>query len=85
MDKLSYQKYYTFLKFIKLETLFNDSLVDFLVTKNDINKKSNWSIIEKAFDLKCILPGKILNPVKNGFSIGICGFVGFMPKKKSNK
>ena len=73
--------YYTLLKFIKLETLFNDSLIDFSNTKNSITRKFNWSIIKKAFNIRCILPGKVLNPIKNGFSIGILGFIGFMPKK----
>lgn len=74
-------QYYTLVKFIKLETLFNDSLIDFSITKNNISRKFNWSIIKKAFNTRCILPGKILNPIKNGFSVGIFGFVGFMPKK----
>lgn len=77
----NYSKYHTLLKFIKLETLFNDSLIDFSNTKNSISRKSNWSVIKKAFKLRCILPGKVLNSVKNGFSVGIFGFIGFMPKK----
>ena len=76
-----YLKYHTLLKFIRLETLFNDSLIDFSNTKNSITRRLNWSIIKKAFNIRCILPGKVLNPIKNGFSIGILGFVGFMPKK----
>ena len=81
IDIDTYSKYHTLLKFIKLETLFNDSLIDFSSTKNSITRKFNWSIIKKAFNARCILPGKVLNPVKNGFSIGIFGFIGFMPKK----
>nr|YP_010577923.1 ribosomal protein S1 [Cryptomonas pyrenoidifera]UZP15143.1 ribosomal protein S1 [Cryptomonas pyrenoidifera] len=81
IKKGSSHNYYTLLKLIKLETLFNDSLIDFSNSKNNLNKKSNWLIIKKAFDIKCFLPGKILNPIKNGFSVGVCGFIGFMPKK----
>lgn len=81
MNTDAYLKYHTLVKFLKLETLFNDSLIDFSNTKNNISRKFNWSIIKKAFNTRSILPGKVLNPIKNGFSVGIFGFVGFMPKK----
>nr|YP_009476755.1 ribosomal protein S1 [Cryptomonas curvata]AVM81248.1 ribosomal protein S1 [Cryptomonas curvata] len=83
LDKQFSGKYYTLLKFVKLETLFNDPLIDFLSIRNNIFRKLNWSAIKRAFNLNSILPGKVLNPVKNGFSVGIHGFVGFMPKKHS--
>jgi ribosomal protein S1 len=69
------------LKIIKLETLFNDLHVNYVSLKYDLNNKLNWFILKKAFENKCFLNGKILNPVRNGFSVGICGFVGFIPKK----
>ena len=81
IKKESCQKDNTLIKFIKLETFFNDSLIDFSNSKNNLNRKLNWFNIKKAFNLKCIISGKILNPIKNGFSVGVCGFVGFMPKK----
>ena len=74
-------KYFTFLKILKLETLFNDSEIDYLSIKNNINYKLNWSFIKKAFNIKCILNGRILNPIKDGFSVGICGFIGFLSRK----
>lgn len=80
-DNKSYQTQYTLLKLIKLETFFNDSLINSLIAKNNISQNSNWSIIKKAFTIKSILPGKILNPFRKGFSVGIFGFVGFIPRK----
>lgn len=74
-------KYFAFLKILKLETLFNDSEIDYLSIKSNINHKLNWSFIKKAFNIKCILNGRVLNPIKDGFSVGICGFVGFMSRK----
>ena len=76
-----HNKYFTFLKVLKLETLFNDCEFDYLSIKNNINHKLNWSFIKKAFNVKCILNGRVLNPIKDGFSVGICGFVGFMSRK----
>jgi len=76
-----HNKYFTFLKVLKLETLFNDSEIDYLSIKNDINHRLNWFFIKKAFNIKCILNGRVLNPIKDGFSVGICGFVGFMSRK----
>ena len=38
-------------------------------------------LLKKAFNVKCILNGRVLNPVKDGFSVGIFGFVGFMSRK----
>ena len=77
----NHNNYFTFLKVLKLETLFNDSEIDYLSIKNNINHKLNWSFIKKAFNVKCILNGRILNPIKDGFSVGICGFVGFISRK----
>jgi ribosomal protein S1 len=80
--KKSYSlSYYIILKIVKLETLFNDLHVNYMNLKNDLNYKLNWSILKKAFQNKCFVIGRVLNPVRNGFSVGICGFVGFMPKK----
>lgn len=79
----SSNNYYLVIKILRLETLFNDCDTDSSSIKDDINRKLNWSFIKKAFNIKCILSGKILNTIKNGFSVGICGFIGFMPKKHS--
>jgi len=70
----------TFIKVIKLETIFNDTYINLI---NTSNYKSGWYIIKKAFQHRCLLVGTILNSFHNGYSVGICGFVGFMPKKDS--
>ena len=43
-----HNKYFTFLKVLKLETLFNDSEIDYLSIKNDFNHRLNWSF-KKSF------------------------------------
>ena len=40
-----------------------------------------WSILKKSYKYKCILKGKILNSIRFGFSVGICGLIGFLPKR----
>jgi hypothetical protein len=71
------------LKVIKLETILNDLHCDYIKFKNDLAFKLNWSLIKKAFINRCLLRGRVLNPIYNGFSIGVWGFVGFIPKKYS--
>ena len=68
------------LKVLKLEGILNDIHCDYVKFKNDLAFKLNWSLIKKAFINRCILRGRILNPIYNGFSVGIWGFVGFVPK-----
>ena len=70
-------------KILKLETILNDIYLDYNRFKNDLASKLNWSLIKKAFANKCLVRGRILNSVYNGFSVGIWGFVGFIPKKYS--
>jgi len=70
------------LKVIKLETSLNSLHCDYIKFKNDLALKLNWSLIKKAFVNKCILKGRILNPIYNGFSVGIWGFVGFISKRQ---
>lgn len=71
------------LKVIRLESILNNIHPDFVRFKNDLVLNSNWSFIEKAFTSGCILKGRILNPIYNGFCVGIWGFVGFLPIKHS--
>ena len=70
-------------KLLKLETILNNQHLDYNRFKNDLALKFNWSLIKKAFISKCLIRGRVLNSVYNGFSIGVWGFVGFLPKKYS--
>lgn len=71
------------LKVIKLESILNDLHSDYNKFKNDLVFKFNWSLIKKAFINRCLLRGRVLNAVYSGFSVGVWGFVGFVPKKYS--
>lgn len=71
------------LKVTKLESILNNIHSDYYKFKDSQAFKLNWSLIKKAFINKCFLRGRILNKTYNGFSVGICGFVGFLPKKFS--
>ena len=69
------------LKLVKLETLFNEIKVKYLNTKLNITNKEVWIKLKKAFENRSFLICRILNPIKNGFSIGFCGIIGYIPKK----
>jgi len=71
------------LKVVRLETILNDLYCDYNRFKNDLASKLNWSLIKKVFINRCLIRGRVLNPIYNGFSIGVWGFVGFVPKKYS--
>jgi hypothetical protein len=71
------------LKVSKLESILNNIHCDYSKFKKNHSFKTNWSLIKKAFINKCILRGIVLNKTYNGFSVGVCGFVGFLPKKFS--
>lgn len=69
------------LKVLKLETILNDLYFDHVKFKTDLAFRLNWSLIKKAFINRCFIRGRMLNSMYNGFSVGIWGFVGFLPKK----
>jgi hypothetical protein len=71
------------LKVIKLETILNDLHSDYNRFKNDLAFKLNWSLIKKAFINRCLVRGRVLNSIYSGLSIGVWGFVGFLPQKYS--
>lgn len=71
------------LKVVKLESILNDLHFDYNRFKRDLVFKLNWSLVKKAFINRCFVRGRVLNPIYNGFSIGVWGFVGFLPKKYS--
>jgi hypothetical protein len=68
-------------KIVTLETLFHETKVKYFNYKNIFIKRKIWSILKKAFENKNFLICRILNTIKNGFSIGFCGIVGYLPKK----
>ncbi len=70
-----------FLKLKKAETLFNNFSISELDLLADYIYKFNWIIIKKIFQNKYLVLGRFLNIVHGGFSIGICGAIGFLPKK----
>ena len=66
------------LKITKLESTLNDLHFYYIKLASNL---MNWSLIKKAFLNKCIIKGRILNPVYKGFSVGIFGFVGLVLQK----
>ena len=71
------------LKVVKLESILNDLHFDYNRLKTDLVFRLNWSLVKKAFINRCFVRGRVLNPIYNGFSVGVWGFVGFAPKKYS--
>lgn len=72
---------YLIFKTMFLKNLYNDINLNCVNYKNDFVHSFMWSILKKAYRYKCILKGKILNSIRFGFSVGICGLIGFLPKK----
>jgi hypothetical protein len=72
---------YLFLKLNKSETVFNDFCLNHLNLYANYIYKFNWVIIKKIFQNKYLVLGRFLNIIRGGFSIGICGIIGFLPKK----
>lgn len=74
-------------KSIKLETVYNRSHISSSILNNQLNRKLMWSIIKLAHSKKYFLLGKTLNFNRkhsvNGLSVGLCGFVGFLPESRS--
>ena len=66
------------LKITKLESTLNDLHFYYIKLASNL---TIWSLIKKVFTNKCIIKGRILNPVQKGFSVGIFGFVGLVPQK----
>ena len=46
-------------------------------TSREFRKESQWNVLSSSTKVK----GRILNPVKGGYSVGIGGLVGFLPNK----
>ena len=79
--KNSSNKNIIFLILNKSETLFNDFCIIQLDLFANYIYKFNWVIIKKIFQNKYLIMGRFLNIMHGGFSVGVCGAVGFLPKK----
>jgi hypothetical protein len=65
-------------KIKNFETPYNDMLVDFdAFRKIQINKEL-FDLLKQKFESKSFLKGRLLNSTKRGFSVGVCGIVGFL-------
>lgn len=68
-------------KIVNLQSLFDDLNLYFVNPSNSFNSKNYIDILKVGFRHKCFLPGKILNPVNKGFSVGIFGRICFLAKR----
>nr|YP_010835027.1 hypothetical protein QLP26_mgp13 [Cryptomonas gyropyrenoidosa]WFQ82702.1 hypothetical protein [Cryptomonas gyropyrenoidosa] len=69
------------LKIVNLQNLYDDLNLYFFNANNFFSNRNYINILKVAYKYKYILSGKILNHVNKGLSVGIFGYVCFLPKK----
>lgn len=72
-----------FFKVNHSQNISNILIVNRMVLKKTFSDLYVWILIKKAYYKRYFLKGRFLNNLKSGFAIGICGFVGFLPKTLS--
>ena len=70
-----------YLNNIKKDDLFLDIYFDYNILKCNFVYFNVWYYIKKAFYYNCFILGRFLNSFSYGFSIGVCGFIGFLTSK----
>lgn len=65
-------------KIKNFETPYNDMLVDFDAFRKIQTNEELFKLLKQKFESKSFLKGRVLNSTKRGFSVGICGVVGFL-------
>ena len=62
----------------EMETMEGDLLIN--IPKEDShNPQKIWNTLKKHYENEEPIVGRILNPVKGGFSVGFAGFIAFLP------
>merc|ERR1711998_137164 len=62
----------------EMETSDGDLLLT-LPKKAGNERKKIWSALKEHYEREAPVVGRILNPVKGGFSVGFSGFIAFLP------
>ena len=63
-----------------LNDVFDDISINYFFFCKDFKFLYVWFFIKKSYSNKCYLRGRYLNMLKNGYSIGVCGTVGFLSR-----
>lgn len=66
---------------IKKNELYLDIYFDYTILKRDLVYFNVWYYLKKAFYYNCFITGRFLNSFSYGFSVGVCGFIGFLASK----
>lgn len=72
-------------KNLLVKVVYTKSLFENILIYNFLNQKKLiynciWYFIKKCYFNGCFLKGRILDVLENGYSIGICGTIGHLPK-----
>ena len=65
-------------KIKNFETPYNEILADFESYRRIQINNELLRLFKEKFNLKSFVKGRVLNNTKRGFSIGVCGLVGFL-------
>jgi hypothetical protein len=71
--------------FYDLDFFFDEMLFDILLFNKKFVLVWVYYFLKKSYTSYCFLRGRLLNLIKNGYSIGICGIVCFLPKTESQE
>lgn len=84
IKQCSYIKRYTFIQFnIKTFHTFFLNNFEIKTKKIKLSTKILFYILLKQKKKKIFLKGRIVDFIRGGFSVGICGYVAFLPKSHS--
>lgn len=64
----------------QLNSVFDNVVIDRFFSNKDFRFIYVLYFLKKAYIKKCFLKGRFLNVTRNGYSVGICGTIGFLSK-----
>lgn len=79
---LKCNKHTIFVNFFRLDSIFNEVLINCMFSNKVVKLSRVWFFLKKSYRNKFYIKGRFLNIIQNGYSIGVCGIVGFLPKKQ---
>lgn len=72
-------------KIKNFETPYNEILIDFEAYRKIQINNELFKLLKENFESKSFFKGRLLNSSKKGFSIGVCGIVGFLSTNNAVK
>ena len=63
-----------------MENIFGNTTLDQGKAIEIATEDMTWSVLEKAYQENAPVPGRLLNAIPQGFSVGLGGLIGTLPK-----